>query len=246
MQEEMMQKEAKYRVLNRDVIKYIAMAAMLLNHIANVFLTHGTLLAEVFLDIGYFTAITMCYFMVEGYQYTRSKKKYGIRLLLFAIISQIPFSMAFEFGALNMIYTLFLCFLILVVREKVTNKVAQTILVILLFLLTGMGDWPFFAPMFIIMFDAWKGDSKKIWRAYGIAAIVFGAMNLMQGLMMYEVPKAILCALGSMMGVSASGLVIQFLYKGKRAEHGRNISKWFFYIFYPAHLLILALIKMWM
>ncbi|MDE7258355.1 MAG: conjugal transfer protein TraX, partial [Lachnospiraceae bacterium] len=32
------------------------------------------------------------------------------------------------------------------------------------------------------------------------------------------------------------------LYNGRRAEKARNFSKWFFYLFYPAHLLILALI----
>ena len=45
--------------MNRDTIKYIAIFTMLLNHIANVFLTPGTLLFEVFVDVGYFTAITM-------------------------------------------------------------------------------------------------------------------------------------------------------------------------------------------
>lgn len=57
-----------WRVLNRDVIKYIAMTAMLLNHIANIFLVPGTLWYEVLVDIGYFTAITMCYFLVEGFR----------------------------------------------------------------------------------------------------------------------------------------------------------------------------------
>ncbi len=50
---------------NRDVIKYIAMVTMLLNHIAHVFLTRGTVLHEVFEDVGYFTAPVMCYFLVE-------------------------------------------------------------------------------------------------------------------------------------------------------------------------------------
>ena len=59
----------KHRVLNRDVIKYIAMITMLLNHISTVFMESGTLLAELFLDIGYFTAITMCYFLVEGFHH---------------------------------------------------------------------------------------------------------------------------------------------------------------------------------
>ena len=61
--------------MNRDVIKYIAIITMTLNHISNIFLDPDTLLGEALLDIGYFTAVTMCYFLVEGYHYTHSKKK---------------------------------------------------------------------------------------------------------------------------------------------------------------------------
>ena len=110
--------------MNRDQIKYVAMFTMLLNHIANVFLEPGTFLFEVMVDVGYFTAITMCYFLVEGYGYTRSKEKYGKRLLLFALISEIPFCLAFteegtiSFVSMNMLFTLFLCFLILYAMEK--------------------------------------------------------------------------------------------------------------------------------
>lgn len=102
--------------LSRDTIKYIAMFTMLLNHIATVFMEPGTWLAELFLNLGYFTAPIMCYFLVEGYEYTRSKRKYGERLLIFALISEVPFCLAFSEGeklsfvAMNMIFTLFLCF----------------------------------------------------------------------------------------------------------------------------------------
>ena len=74
--------------LTRDAIKYLAIFTMLLNHIANVLLPENTILWEVFIDIGYFTAITMCYFLVEGFYYTHSRRKYGERLLIFAGISQ--------------------------------------------------------------------------------------------------------------------------------------------------------------
>ena len=40
-------------------------------------LTTGTVMYEVFIYIGYFTAPVMCYFLVEGCRYTRSKLKYG-------------------------------------------------------------------------------------------------------------------------------------------------------------------------
>ena len=101
-----------HKNLNRDVIKCIAMLTMLLNHISQIFMKSGYFLSELFLDIGYFTAITMCYFLVEGFQYTHSKKNYAIRLLIFALISEIPYCMAFtnngvlEFQGLNMLFTL--------------------------------------------------------------------------------------------------------------------------------------------
>ena len=97
--------------LNRDAIKMIAMGTMLLNHVATVFMEPGTFLFELFVDIGYFTAITMCYFLVEGWHYTRSRTRYALRLFLFALLSQIPFSYAFSedgslwYSNLNMMFT---------------------------------------------------------------------------------------------------------------------------------------------
>ena len=58
--------ETGIRILNRDVIKYIAMFTMLLNHISHMFLAEGSMTAFVFEYAGYFTAPTMCYLLVEG------------------------------------------------------------------------------------------------------------------------------------------------------------------------------------
>ncbi len=241
-----MEKE-NWKVLNRDTIKYIAMAAMLLNHIANVFFQPGTMLYEVFVDIGYFTAITMCYFLVEGYRYTSSKKKYAIRLLVFALISQPAFAFAFPYNSgWNMMFTLLVCFLILVVRERMMPGMSRMVVVALLVLLTTSADWAIFAPVFTILFDEWRGDRERIRAAYIGSAAAFGVLNLMNYLEVYPVVMAFLCAAGSAVGILVSGFVIQYLYNGKRAEHGRTVSKWFFYVFYPAHLAILGAIRLGM
>ena len=83
--------DKKYKIMNRDQIKYLAIILMTFNHIAHILLPSGTVIYEVFEDMGYFTSITMCYFMVEGYFYTHSRKDYAKRLLIFAFIAEISY-----------------------------------------------------------------------------------------------------------------------------------------------------------
>lgn len=45
-----------------------------------------------------------------------------------------------------------------------------------------------------------------------------------------------------MAGIALAGACIMCLYNGERMESGRTFSKWFFYLFYPAHLTVLALL----
>lgn len=236
------------QVLNRDTIKYIAMFTMLLNHISHMFLPVGSFLGELFTDIGYFTAPTMCYFMVEGYEYTRSKMKYGLRLFVFAVISQGPFMLAFRFGNLNMIYTLLCCFLILVVMEKVVNPWLRMLLCMVLMFATVIGDWALFAPIFTMLFRNNRGNRAGMLSSYGITCVVFIAMSIQSNLMRpeYTMPEAVVSGVLAGTGIVLSAVVVLFLYNGKRAERGRNFSKWFFYIFYPGHLAILCLIRAFM
>lgn len=233
------------KMLNRDVVKYIAMFTMLLNHIAFIFLPAGSIPAFALEFIGFFTAPTMCYFLVEGYAYTSSKKEYGQRLLLFAVISQIPFTLAFQFGSLNMIYTLLCCFLILVVREKVWNQFLRTTLSICLTLATVVGDWALMAPVFTILFHNSGGERRRLLRSYlvGYAFFVFFMIQNYKMEFGFTTSVTVLLGLLSGSGILASAIVILVFYNGKRARRGRTFSKWFFYVFYPGHLMILYLIK---
>lgn len=229
--------------LNRDVIKYIAMFTMFLNHFANVLLPADTVLAEVLMDIGYFTAPVMCYFLVEGYQYTRSKRKYGQRLLLFAILSEAPFVWATGFFGLNMLFTLFFCFLLLCIQENESNQAKRTAKTVLLFLATLFSDWALFAPIFTLFFWKNRDNRSGIIKTFAVSGLAFGLMNVANYLVLYPLKEALLHGLISVSGVAAAGIVITCFYNGKRAERGQNFSKWFFYLFYPLHLLLLCGIR---
>lgn len=237
------------RMLNRDTIKYIATVAMLANHFASVFLNSGTLLRMILLGIGNFTAITMCYFLVEGYGYTQSKKKYIGRLFLFAILSQIPYCMAFtkqgfiSFIGFNMLFTLLLCFLICLIVEKVPNIILKIVLIILILICSMKCDWGIGAPVFTLLF-IWSKNSiykKKI--AFIIPTVLFGLYNFIGCYGNVPIETCIMSTVICIIGMGMSGICIIYFYNGERAKIGRSFSKWFFYIFYPLHLLIFALIR---
>lgn len=244
----------RIRVLNRDMIKYLAMFTMLLNHIANIFLEPGTVLFAALVDIGYFTAPVMCWFLVEGYHYTHSKKMYAIRLAVFALLSEVPFCLAFSeaytgeriisFCGFNMIFTLFLCFCILLIREKVPDFSVKVLLYICLFFISAFSDWALLAPAFTLLFAWGRGDMGRTKKAFAAAAGLFVLCDFAFGDSLYSTVYNLACAVASALGVAAAGFVIIYMYNGQRIRKGEKFSKWFFYLFYPIHLLILGIIRL--
>lgn len=236
----------KYKVLNRDIIKYIAILAMTLSHIAEsgmIPFAEGTkVLHELFIGIGNFTAVTMCYFLVEGYEYTKSKKQYGIRLLVFAVFSQIPFYLVFHNKTLNVIFTLFCCFLILVVRERIFNVNMKWVLIFVLVTATVYGDWPLIAPAYTLMFVSNKENIRNMKLSYLASFFMFVLINLINEMTKYTLPAAVLVSFLKGISILLSGVVVMYFYNGKRAEHGQTFSKWFFYFYYPMHLFVIGIL----
>ena len=230
--------------ISRDVIKYFAILTMLINHVANALVPPESVWFEVMLDIGYFTAVTMCFFLVEGYRYTHSRKNYALRLLIFALISQVPYVMALQFGMLNMLFTLFFCFLILHVRHRISNGFVRNLLVVLLVFVTLFCDWSLLAGIYTILFDRAAGDRRKQAASFGIAALLFGLLNWMSYALEMAPLPALGHALASCLGIVVSGIVILCFYNGKKGKKSGRFSKWFFYVFYPAHLFVLWMIRL--
>lgn len=235
--------------LNRDAIKAIAMATMLLNHIANALLSPQSPWFAPLVNIGYFTAVTMCYFLVEGYGYTHDRKAYALRLLIFAVIAQIPYQLALGFFQLNMLFTLLVCFGIVHVWVSWgADKGPQKVLAVLgLFFASLFMDWAILAPVFTLMFASWRygdapacGTRSVLARLFVGDALIFFFLNLPAE----WTAQAMLHTAASALGILVAGAVILLFYNGKRARHGRVFWKWFFYLFYPAHLAVLAAIKL--
>ena len=227
--------------LNRNQLKYMAIAAMLTDHIGMFFIPVTVPGGSLFRVVGRLTAPIMCYFISEGYFYTSSKQKYGLRLLLFAVISQFAYAFShynkLEVSDLNMILTLFLSFLVLVCYDQVNNPALKWSLIVLLMVMSCFCDWGVIAPLWVLAFWIDRGDRKKQAVSFSIvsAFVVAGdALFLfLKGLHWYGE----LWQLGLFLF-----LPFLFLYNGQKGKGG-VFSKWVFYVFYPLHLVILGMIK---
>ena len=83
--------------MNRNQLKALAAAAMLLDHIALAFLPETCAAYVALRFLGRMTGPVMAFFVAEGYVHTRAVGRYALRLFLFAILSWLPYAV-FETG----------------------------------------------------------------------------------------------------------------------------------------------------
>lgn len=250
----------KYKRLDSNTIKLIAIIAMTIDHIAwAVFPDYSTnAFAIVMHLIGRITCPIMCFCVAEGYHYTRNVKKYTQRMFLFALISHIPYmlqSLSFkEFGwtalipfvsgdgffghisnQTSVMWALAIGLVMLRVNdsEKISKNL-KPLIVIGLCLLAFPSDWSCIASLFVLCIGSNRNCPKKqiLWCGfYAIiyALIYFFGLNEVYGLIQ--------------LGVVLS-LPIIFMYNGERGKNPKvnRFMKWFFYLYYPIHLLIIGII----
>ena len=233
--------------LNRAQIKYIAIAAMLLDHLAAYLLLpekHPTfiVLYIIMRTIGRVAAPIMFFFLVEGFTHTSSKRNYCLRLLSFAILSQIPYSLvrygSAASGDLNVMFTLLFSLLMLMVVEKTTNQIIKGMTVFFFMFISVFSDWGLIGPLMVWLFYVNRSDRKKQVRDY----------LLVVGIQLFSAVLFIICNTQSWYeGICQLGtfLVIPILlaYSG---ESGKKtvVNKWLFYFFYPIHFIVIMVIMM--
>lgn len=235
----------KKKGLNATQLKTIAIIAMLIDHIGWAFITKHSATGQVMHIIGRLTAPIMCFFIAQGYIHTRSIKKYFIRLIIFALISQIPYvfeseGRLFDFFSFSVIYTLTLGLLAIYCYDKIKNKYLRWLAIIGIGLLSIPGDWLFLGIAFCLVFYIFRDNFKK--QCIGI--VLVGIIEMLLLVIMYDlngrsIQRAILGNIFQMSIILS--LPILSLYNGERG--GNRVTKWGFYIFYPLHLLIIGFIK---
>ena len=139
----------KYRILSGSALKMIAVITMLIDHIGAVLLSMYqpaqkilfTLFGReytvylIFRDIGRAAFPIFCFLLLEGFRHTRSRFLYGRNLLLFALLSEIPWNLMFtntlRYERQNVFFTLFLGYLAFCAIEYFQTRPSMQLLCIL-------------------------------------------------------------------------------------------------------------------
>lgn len=244
----------KSKILNSNQLKLIAIIAMTVDHIAWVMFDGypSALLPLVMHIIGRLTCPIMCYFIAEGYHYTRNVNKYTFRLFAFAFVSHfayifasndfvdfksfIPFYYGNFLNQTSVMWSLAWGLVMLRIADsKRIKSIYKVLLVILICIITLPSDWSCIAALCIMAIGTNRGDFRKqmSWMIFYVALysmVYFFAIDKVYGVLQ--------------MGVVLSIPVIA-MYNGKRGKNPKinKFMKWFFYIFYPAHLFVIGLIN---
>ena len=228
----------KYRCLSGSGLKILAIVTMVIDHIgatfprstASVMLHIGQrrlMLYTVMRFIGRLSFPIFAFLLVEGFLHTRNRERYGIRLTVFALLSELPWNLlhadAWRYETQNVFFTLLLGYLGLCLIERIQRE--------------GGKD-----PKTIFFLIASFAVSSVLKADYGSSG--FGFILMLYLLRAQPLFQAVVgaCFLTSRWQAGLAFFPIG-LYNGKRGFiHGKILSI-LFYAIYPVHMLILYWIK---
>ena len=204
--------------------------------------------------IGRISFPIFAFLLVEGYFHTRNLKKYVVRLMLFAIISEIPFNLAMGsrwiFPIHQNVLWSFLISLGLIhwnERAKATQKTWRRILVGIITVLLGyilglltMVDYYHTGILTVLVFYFFR--QRKWWSYIGQALCLWYInMEMLSGFS-YEIHLFGETYFFVRQSLALLALIPIWLYHGKQGYHSKPFQ-YACYAFYPLHLLILGIIK---
>ena len=231
------------RGLSGSALKWIALLTMLIDHFAAIFYQGSALAGRPLLSVGeYFFLRSVgrlafpiyAFLLAEGFCHTRSVKKYLLRLLLFGLVSEIPFDLAFQrywfdMSYQNVYFTLFLGLLAVWLWERLTrgDPARSGALRVLCGLFT-IGGAAAAAELLQTDYGAW-----------GVLVIASMALSREKEWLRDVLAGCFLMGSSPFEVAGLADFALLHFYNGRR---GRQV-KYVFYLFYPVHLLVLVVIR---
>lgn len=226
----------KIKILNANHLKIIAYLTMLIDHIGavvvyNMLFNYDNLsinigyeelgnIYDTFRYIGRIAFPIFAFQISEGFVHTSSQKRYIIRLVILALVSEIPFDLAFAgepfyFSYQNVIFTLLLGLLAIVIGSKTINYILKAFVLVAFMGLANFmkTDYGMYGVFLVYIYYFFKNGN------------IFNYLFFMLVIISHD-PRA------------AWAIIPIFMYNGKKGMG--NTRLW--YSFYPLHLLILFLI----
>ncbi len=245
-----MSEEKKFRLQTTSFSLHImAMLFMLCDHLWGTIVPGNDWLT----CIGRLAFPIYAFMIVEGYFHTKSLKKYVCRLLIFAVISEIPFNLAMGSSLFypihqNVLWSFLISVGLIAWNEKVKEKqIWIRILVGAAAVIIGyIGGIITFVDFYnagiltVLVFYFFRG--KKWWHYIGQAICLYYINFEMLGGLSYEIDIFGQTYFIARQGIALIALIPIWLCKGKQGYHSKAFQ-YFNYAFYPLHLLILGLLK---
>lgn len=228
-----------FQFLSGAGLKLIAIISMLADHVNKALIypylesNHGFLafISDAFDIIGRIAFPLFCFMLVEGYFKTRNRKKYLLNLLLFGVISEVPFDMFttasfFNMNWNNVMFTLALVLVTVWIIDTLKEKMQKrskalwylvSILIVLVMCIVSMSlslDYEHHAILIGYFF--------YLFHDMPVFAIPFGYAS------MFKEPWALL------------GFGLTLTYNGERGKQHKMLYYWF----YPVHMLILGILRL--
>ncbi len=226
----------QYKILNGSWLKIIAMISMVIDHLGcfifgemdvTLFSFHGYSLTLAYAArcIGRIAFPIYAFLIVEGFKYTHDRKKYALNMAVFAVISEIPYNLVYSgtlrYSVQNVYFTLLLGFLMLCTIEQFKEqKLKQALMLVVLFFVSIVINSSHTYTGVILIVVMYLLDKHR-----APQAIIGTALQ----------PRFMYCSLLAYIPLN--------MYNGERGFIRGKAAKYFFYLFYPAHLLILYFMK---
>ena len=243
------------RCISQEGLKALACGSMLLDHTGAIVIfslfhhvsasggdTRSVLeLYNLLRTLGRLAFPVYCFLLCEGVRHTSHPGKYGLRLLIAALIAEVPFDLAlhngFSWQNQSVMVTLLLGFLALEAMKCFRHFLPKLLVILPFALLADLlhcdygADGVWLIALFCLTRDIPCGTALQflgMWFLFSPGNRML--LNWQYGISITTQEWAVLA------------LIPIRLYNGEKRTHSK-VLQWAFYLFYPAHLIILWIVK---